>query len=93
MRATRQLSITLPTAMVDMVKQQVASGAYASESEVIREGLRSLQERNEAIERWLREEVVPTYDELMGDPSKALTADEVFGPIEARYRAAKARGE
>jgi antitoxin ParD1/3/4 len=39
---------------------------------VIRAGLRALQERDAAFERWLREEVVPTYDATKADPSSSL---------------------
>ena len=35
MRATRSLSITLPVEIADMVEAKVASGEYASESDVI----------------------------------------------------------
>jgi putative addiction module CopG family antidote len=58
------MSITLPVEMADSVRAKVASGAYASESEVIREGLRALEARDEAVERWLRTEVVASYDIL-----------------------------
>jgi antitoxin ParD1/3/4 len=64
MRTTQQLSITLPTEMAQKVKARVASGDYASESEVIREGLRALDERDALVEKWLREEVLPTYDAI-----------------------------
>ena len=53
MRTTQQMSITLPTEMAKKVKAKVASGDYASESEVIREGLRALEERDSVIERCL----------------------------------------
>jgi antitoxin ParD1/3/4 len=46
MRSTRQFSVTLPNEMADMVRSKVASGEYASESEVIRDGLRALQARD-----------------------------------------------
>jgi putative addiction module CopG family antidote len=94
MRATRQLSITLPIEMADMVKHKVASGAYASESEVIREGLRALQDRDAAIDRWLREEVVPVLAEHEADPSRAIPIEEVFDNVIGRLRertAAKGR--
>ena len=42
MRTTQQLSITLPNEMADIVKAKVRAGEYASESEVIRDGLRAL---------------------------------------------------
>ena len=46
MRSTQQFSVTLPNEMAAEVRAKVASGEYASESEVIREGLRALRERN-----------------------------------------------
>ena len=42
MRTTKQFSITLPNEMADAVKTKVAAGEYATESEVIRDGLRVL---------------------------------------------------
>jgi putative addiction module CopG family antidote len=87
MRATRQLSITLPIEMADMVKDKVASGDYASESEVIREGLRALQDRDAAVERWLREEVLPTVIKHEADPSRAIPIDQVFDRVIGRVRA------
>lgn len=92
MRSTRQLSITLPNEMADMVRAKVESGAYASESEVIREGLRFLQERDAAVERWLREEVAATFDRMKADPSRAIPIADVFNGLEARYHARKAGG-
>ncbi len=76
MRTTKQMSVTLPLEMADMVRARVESGEYASESEVIREGLRALAARDRAVEAWLRDEVVPAYDRLAADPSRALTPDE-----------------
>lgn len=90
MRTTRQLSVTLPIEMADMVRSKVESGRYASESEVIREGLRTLQDHDEVIERWLREEVIPAYDAMMADPSRGIAIDEVFDGAGARHRARKA---
>ncbi len=37
MRSTKQMSITLPHEMAQLVKDKVAKGEYASESEVIRD--------------------------------------------------------
>ena len=71
MRSTQQMSITLPVEMAKLIKERVANGKYATESEVIREGLRALQDREAAVERWLREEVAPTYDALVKDPNRS----------------------
>lgn len=77
MRTTQQLSITLPNEMADMVRARVRTGEYASESEVIRDGLRVLLARDRAVETWLNAQVGPAYDALKADPSRALTADEL----------------
>lgn len=77
MRTTKQLSITLPTNMAEALKERVTSGAYASESEVVRDGLRALFAREEAFETWLRTEVVASYDELRADPSQAVSATDM----------------
>ena len=71
------MSVTLPHEMADMVRAKVASGEYASESEVIREGLRALGARDRAVDAWLRNQVAPAYDRLLADPATALSADEV----------------
>ena len=71
------MSVTLPHEMADLVRAKVASGEYASESEVIREGLRALGARDRAVDAWLRNQVAPAYDRLLADPATALSADEV----------------
>lgn len=63
----------------------VASGSYASASEVVRAGVRALQERDAAVERWLREDVAPVYDAMVEDPSRGVGAEEVFASIRARH--------
>jgi putative addiction module CopG family antidote len=60
--------------MAKMVRNKVASGEYATESEVIRDGLRALQARDRAVEHWLREQVVPAYDALKADHSRAISS-------------------
>jgi putative addiction module CopG family antidote len=89
MRTTQQLSITLPNEMVDVVKAKVRAGEYASESEVIRDGLRALLARDRAVESWLREQVGPAYDALKADPARAVTADQIRARLAAQH--AKAR--
>lgn len=77
MRTTKQLSVTLPHEMADMVRAKVTSGEYASESEVIRDGLRALAARDRAVDAWLHEQVAPSYDRLTADPERAVTPDDV----------------
>jgi antitoxin ParD1/3/4 len=91
MRSTQQLSITLPNEMADLVRAKVASGEYASESEVIRDGLRTLLARDRAVEDWLRDKVAPAYDALIADPTRAVSVDNVRAALAAEHRKATAK--
>lgn len=77
MRTTQQLSITLPNEMADIVKGKVRTGEYASESEVIRDGLRALLARDRAVESWLHQQVGPAVDAMRADPSRGVTAEQL----------------
>ena len=89
MRTTQQFSITLPKDMADMVKAKVQTGEYASESEVIRDGLRALLARERAVDDWLREQVGPAYDALKADPASAVTAEQVRARLAAEHTRAR----
>ena len=86
MRNTQPLTVTLPHDMAAMVKAKVASGEYATESEVVRDGLRALQARDTALEAWLRGEVAKSCDEFAADPSIGIPAEEMIGRLRAAYR-------
>ncbi len=84
MRTTKSLSITLPHDMAEMVRAKVSSGEYATESEVTRDGLRVLAARDSALERWLREEVVATYDAMKAAPKGTTeSAAETWRQLQA----------
>ncbi len=90
MRTTKQLSVTLPKDMAEDVAAKVASGAYASESEVIREGLRALRAQEKAVERWLQGEAADIYDRMKADPDRARSAANVKAALaDARTSASK----
>jgi antitoxin ParD1/3/4 len=91
MRTTQQFSITLPNEMAEAVKSKVAMGEYATESEVIRDGLRALLARDRAVESWLHEQVGPAYDALKADPARAVTIDGVRASLAAEHKAALAK--
>ena len=80
-------TVSLPREHAAFIDAQVASGAFASASEVVRAGLRALQERDAAVERWLRTDVVAAYDAHQADPSKAIPADRVMDRLRARAAA------
>ena len=64
----------------------VETGTYASASEVVRAGLRALQERDAAVERWLQAKTssrstMPCWR----IPGRALTADQVTAAMRAHH--------
>lgn len=78
-------TFNLPAEQADYIDGLVESGAYATASEVVGAGLRALQERDAAIEQWLREEVVPVATAMQENPSRAIPAGEVFNQIRALH--------
>lgn len=91
MRTTQQFSITLPNEMADVVKTKVATGEYATESEVIRDGLRVLMARDRAMESWLLQEVGPAYDALKADPTRAVTVEQVRATLAVKHKKTTAK--
>lgn len=85
MRTTQAISITLPFEMAQMVKAKVASGEYASESGVVRDGLRTLQARDNALEKWLREEVVQAYDDAKSKPAELKTGAQIRANLTKKH--------
>ena len=75
------MSITLPHDMALVVEEKIKSGAYASVSEVLREGVRALLERDAAIERWLREKVVGDHPSHHARASNGVPAETIFDCI------------
>ena len=85
MSSVQKRTISLPAKQARFIDTKVRAGTYASASEVVRAGLRALQERDAAIENWLRSEVVPAYDAMKADPSLGIPAKKVFAAIRAHH--------
>ena len=43
------------------------------------------RERDEAVERWLHEQVAPAYDAMRADPLRGSDVDAVFDQVRARH--------
>ncbi|WP_417518591.1 type II toxin-antitoxin system ParD family antitoxin [Minwuia sp.] len=84
MALAEKRTISLPPEQAAYIDDQVANGGYASASEVVRAGLRALRERDEVIERWLREEVVPVHERMQREPDSGIPAEDVFAMLRDR---------
>ena len=45
----------------------------------------TLQERDAAVERWLRDAVVPVYDAMQADPGRGRSAGQVADRLRAHH--------
>ena len=89
---TTQLQIHLTPEMAEFVHSKVAHGDYASENDVILDGLRRLADRDVALENWLQNEVAPAFDALRANPGRAIPAEQVRGNLAGRHREIMSRG-
>jgi antitoxin ParD1/3/4 len=84
-------SVALGAHYEEFVRRQVESGRYTNASEVVRAGLRMLEDREAARERWLREEIPARLGELRSGAVEAIPAEDVFSALKARNAASKNR--
>ena len=80
MEPAEKLSITIPANLARIVRQKVESGAYASNSEVIRDALRAWQEREMDRDRRLAK-IRQDIEEAINDPRPSIPAEEVFARL------------
>src|SRR5690349_1349753 len=92
MRSPEERTFSLPAEQASYIDALVASGAYASASEVVRAGLRALQERDATVERWLCEKVTPVYDAMQADPGRGIPAEQVRTNLDALHAARLSSG-
>ena len=87
MSSTQHLSITLSDEMASNVRAKVASGEYASESDVIQEALRTVYSHEQSLEDWLRHQVAASYDALRANPETGIPLEEVRTRLAGRTKA------
>jgi antitoxin ParD1/3/4 len=86
-RAGKPITVTLGPQQ-ESLERRLASGAYASASEVVRAGLRALDREDAALDDALREKV----NVALADPRPSVSAEDVFSRLRARH-AARAKDE
>ena len=79
-RAIKPVTLTLGP-LGALAKQRVASGDYASLSEVVRAGLRALEREERALDAVLKARV----EEALADPAPLRPQVEVFAALAAHH--------
>ena len=86
MATAEKISIALPPEMVSIVRSAVATGEYASSSEVIRDALRDW-----TYKRTLRQQGVAElrqlWQEALQNKTPGVAADAVLDRLERKYQA------
>lgn len=70
------MSMSLPQDLQQFVQQEIASGRYQSEEDVVREGLRLLRERDRRLQA-LREDIQPALEQLDRGEGEPLDAESI----------------
>jgi antitoxin ParD1/3/4 len=86
-RSSRPITVTLGD-LQERVEARVASGAYASASEVLRAGLRALDREEEALTDWMKARI----DEALNDPRPSVPLAEAAARLRAHMKAQSSGG-
>jgi len=76
MRTSRPITVTLGD-LAPRAEARVASGAYASMSEVVRAGLRALDREEQVLEAILKARIA----EALADPRPAIPLEDAFAAV------------
>lgn len=88
---SKKLTVELPDDLLGFAEAKVAAGDYASMDEAVAVGMRKLQTEDAAIDRWVTEEVIPSYHQWVADGKPTLSEHEVIVSVEAAIQEAARR--
>jgi antitoxin ParD1/3/4 len=86
------MNVSLPAALADFVEKEVASGAYSTASEVVRDGLRILQRERAAREERLailRREIQIARDEVDAGQFSEASIMDILAEVRAEQERKK----
>lgn len=93
MQNAEKISITVTSEMLQVIRASVASGEYASTSEVLRDAMRVWQREREERQQRL-EAIRERVTHSLADPRPAIDANELRARLAAHHaRAVKGQGD
>ena len=81
-------SATVTLDQARFIDNKAASGEYASNSKVIRNGLRALAARDRAVDTWPNEQIVPEYDRVMASDATLSSTSDIRTHLDSQVSAA-----
>lgn len=85
----KSLNVTLPEPLDLFVQEKVATGGYSSASEVVREGLRLLQQYDDERLTMLRAAIRKGLESGEGPLLEEVSTDDVMREVDERLRHAQ----
>lgn len=92
MTAAEKISIALPPEMVHIVRGAVATGEYASSSEVIRDALRDWTYKRNLRQQGVAE-LRRVWQEALTDNTSDISPGDVLDRLERKYQAIADAGD
>ena len=86
MATAEKISIALPPEMVHIVRGAVATGEYASSSEVIRDALRDWTYKRNLRQQGVTE-LRRVWQEAVNDKAPGISPEKVLDRLEQKYQA------
>lgn len=86
MATIEKISIALPPEMVAQVRQAVATGEYASSSEVVRDALRDWSYKRQLQQNGIKE-LRQLWEQARKDESAGVAPEDVLDRLERKYLA------
>jgi antitoxin ParD1/3/4 len=86
MATAEKISIALPPEMVHLVRGAVATGEYASSSEVIRDALRDWTYKRNLRQQGVTE-LRRVWQEALNDKTPGISSGDVLDRLERKYQA------
>jgi antitoxin ParD1/3/4 len=79
------LNVALGKEDEEFVRKQLETGRYDDAADVVRAGLKLLEDEK-AFDHWIDEELPARYEAYLKDPSRVIPAEEVHARFEARRK-------
>lgn len=86
MTTVEKISIALPPELVHIIRSAVATGEYASSSEVVRDALRDWTHKRTVRQQGINE-LRRLWQEALNDETPGISADDVLERLERKYKA------